>query len=54
MCRREGLWLQYASAQALVDYYRCASGHVWYVRKDDAHAVQAFVTPDPVGRRQSA
>ena len=54
MCRRDGLWLQYASAHATVDYYRCASGHVWHVQKNSPDAVPTFVTADPIEGRQSA
>ena len=46
-CRREGLWLEYASAQAWVNYYRCATGHVWNIPKNAPAGPIWFVTEVP-------
>ncbi len=46
-CRREGVWLPLSSHQTFVNYYRCASGHVWNRPKSDPAGPVWFVTEVP-------
>ena len=41
------LWLEHSSHQAVVNFYRCASGHVWTVPKNDPTGPFWFVTEVP-------
>ena len=46
-CRRDGVWLEHASVPAFVNYYRCQSGHVWCLPKNDPKGPIWFVTEVP-------
>lgn len=46
-CGLEGLWLEFISRDALVDYYRCEHcGCVWNVRKDDPTWITVVTKPE--------